>query len=144
MGKPKIAGQLIAVGAAIFNDDCELLLGKRSSKDRFLPGNWEIFGGKTDLGESLTKALVREVAEEAGLRVKVNSPYFIYDFIYEKPGSFFQMVEIDFHCQIVGNAAVKLSHEHQDFAWAKGEDLKKFKMSRQMKKSVLEAFRTKP
>jgi 8-oxo-dGTP pyrophosphatase MutT (NUDIX family) len=41
-------------------------------------GNWELPGGRVDLGESAVDAVVREVAEEAGLEVKVTALAGVY------------------------------------------------------------------
>lgn len=45
------------------------LLGKRSSAVNN-GGAWNLFGGRVDRGEAPAKALMRELAEEAGLRIK--------------------------------------------------------------------------
>jgi 8-oxo-dGTP diphosphatase len=45
------------------------LLGKRSSAVNN-GGAWNLFGGRVDRGEAPAEALMRELAEEAGLRIK--------------------------------------------------------------------------
>ena len=52
--------------AAIFNERREVLLEKRSDN-----GFWGLPGGAVDIGESVAKAVVREVSEETGLLVRI-------------------------------------------------------------------------
>lgn len=55
--------------AAIFNQNGELLLQKRSDT-----GKWGLPGGALELGETLEDGVIREVYEETGLKIK---PIFI-------------------------------------------------------------------
>ena len=58
----------VGVGAVVLDDDRVLLVrrGQPPSVDR-----WSIPGGLVELGERLEEAVVREVAEECGLRIRV-------------------------------------------------------------------------
>lgn len=47
----------------------KFLLGKRSSAVNN-GGMWNFFGGRIDCGEAPSRALMRELAEEAGIRIK--------------------------------------------------------------------------
>ncbi|MGX7198823.1 NUDIX hydrolase [Enterococcus nangangensis] len=60
VGKRKII--LNFVGACVFNDCGEVLLQRRSDKNK-----WGFPGGAVELGESLEETLLRELAEETGL-----------------------------------------------------------------------------
>ena len=57
----------ISVGAMIFNQKRELFLSKRSQNVTNERGCWEIPGGKVDFGETLQKAIKREMLEEYGV-----------------------------------------------------------------------------
>lgn len=59
--------------AAVFNEKGELLLQKRGDKKK-----WGLVGGTLELGETLEQAVVREVFEETGLKVKPTSVIGIY------------------------------------------------------------------
>lgn len=53
-------------------------------------GNWELPGGRIDLGESAETAVVREVAEEAGLDIVVTGLSGVYTdpaYVVRYPGS---------------------------------------------------------
>jgi 8-oxo-dGTP diphosphatase len=59
---------LTGVGAVIFRGE-EVLLVRRGQEPA--RGSWSLPGGLVELGESLTAALTREIAEETGLTVKI-------------------------------------------------------------------------
>lgn len=83
-----------------------LLLNKR--------GEWDLPGGRPDPGENHEAALVREVREEAGLAVAVGGA--LGEHLFEVlPQRFVRIVA--FACDLVGEAEVTLSHEHQDVHW---------------------------
>lgn len=65
-----------AAGAAVFLfDGSRVLLGRRTRRaGHRYPGAWDAVGGKTEKGESLLEALVREAREEAGVEPLGASP----------------------------------------------------------------------
>lgn len=57
---------------AIVEHDGNILVGKKIEKpSRFLSNTWHIPGGKVDSGEDEKIALIREIEEEAGIKIKV-------------------------------------------------------------------------
>jgi 8-oxo-dGTP diphosphatase len=60
--------QKICVGAFIHRDGNILIL-RRSKKETFLPGYWDIPGGKMNFGESTEEALRRECKEEINVDI---------------------------------------------------------------------------
>jgi len=64
--------------AAIFTPK-GLLVGQRESEP--FKGYWECPGGKVEAGESLTEALVREIAEEGDAKVMTARSMFDYNVI---------------------------------------------------------------
>ena len=61
---------IVGVGAIIFEGG-RVLLAKRGKPPS--PGNWSIPGGALELGETLEDACRREVMEETGLCVKIET-----------------------------------------------------------------------
>lgn len=57
------------VGAAILRDGTVLAARRTSPPDA--AGRWELPGGKVEPGETPEAALVREIAEELGVRIEV-------------------------------------------------------------------------
>lgn len=58
------------IAVAVVLRDEDVLIGLRPA-DGLLPGFWEFPGGKVEQGESYQQAVVREVLEETGLRVRI-------------------------------------------------------------------------
>lgn len=61
----------VGVGAIILNSKKELFLTKRGKKAQNEVGKWEFPGGAVHFGETLRKALKREVLEEFGIKIDV-------------------------------------------------------------------------
>lgn len=64
------SGKVLEVAVAVIVRDGHVLVTRRPKKGSFA-GYWEFPGGKREEGESLTEAVVREIAEELGVRVEV-------------------------------------------------------------------------
>jgi len=56
------------VGAWIFDSQGRIFMTKRSPEKRFMPNRWENTGGGVQAGETPEAAMLRELAEEIGLR----------------------------------------------------------------------------
>jgi 8-oxo-dGTP pyrophosphatase MutT (NUDIX family) len=63
---PAAQGVLPAAYAVVRDDFGRVLLVQRADD-----GNWELPGGRIDVGESAVEAVVREVGEEAGVAIEV-------------------------------------------------------------------------
>lgn len=101
------------IGArAIVRDGSAALLIRRSADVKWDPGLWELPGGKADYGETLQRALVREAREETGLTLEIGRPVHVSHFVKEP----FWVTSVTFVCEAVAGD-VRLSHEHDEFAW---------------------------
>lgn len=56
---------------AIVEYEGQVLVGKKINSNHFLSNTWHIPGGKPELNETEEQALVREIEEEAGIKIKV-------------------------------------------------------------------------
>ena len=71
---------------------------------------WELPGGRIELGESSTECLAREIAEELDLRAEVGAP--IDTYLFEVvPGK--HVFIATYACALVGAFAPRVSHEHK-------------------------------
>ena len=62
-----------AVTAVVIDDDGRILLIHRTDNDR-----WALPGGEVELGESVSRAVIREVHEETGIDVEITGLVGIY------------------------------------------------------------------
>ena len=62
-----------------------LLLVQKSLDDPFNPGKWEVPGGRMTFGEDVDAHICREVQEEVGIEVLPERPFFIWQWLLEKP-----------------------------------------------------------
>lgn len=97
------ARPILGVGALIFDGDRILLVQR--GKDP-LRGYWSLPGGAVETGEPLELALEREVLEETGLEVTVDSLAVVFERIMPDAAGTceFHYVLIDFYCRAVGGA----------------------------------------
>jgi mutator protein MutT len=107
----------MAVRALLLDEDGKSLLLRRSDSSRYFAGMWEWPGGKCDPGETIDKALMREVEEETGLQIKVTDFIGADDFVMSE----IHVVSLYMKAKIVGGV-VTLSGEHDDFTWVFPED----------------------
>jgi len=97
----------VSVKGVVIHDGCVLLLLNER-------GEWDLPGGRPDLGEDHRAALRREVREETGLEVEVGAA--IDGHLFEVlPGRFVRI--LPFACRLVGGREVVLSHEHLETRW---------------------------
>jgi 8-oxo-dGTP diphosphatase len=117
--KQLLAFVRIEVVAAIIRKNGSILITKRPDRVH-LAGLWEFPGGKVEPGETLQLALIREIREELGIEICVDSEYCRVDHDYPS-----RSVRLNFlNCTILGGepqplavAAVK---------WVSPEDLRHF------------------
>jgi 8-oxo-dGTP diphosphatase len=72
--------QRIVNGGFIVHEG-KFLLMKRADNDTFLPGVWEIPGGKLEFGENPLDGAKREIKEEAGLDIELVSSLSIWTYV---------------------------------------------------------------
>lgn len=66
-------------------------------------GRWSLPGGALEVGETLHQAVIREVAEETGLKVEPVRLVGVYEHIVEEGGRIrYHFTLIDFLCRLVG------------------------------------------
>ncbi len=128
----------VGVGGVVFRDGRVLLI--RRGKPPLL-GRWMIPGGTVELGETLETALVREMAEETGLRVAPQQVLTVFERI-EADGTkvSYHFVIIDYLCRWISGEACAGS-DAQEVAWVREEDLPAYELTPKALEVVREGFR---
>lgn len=114
----------ITVKAVVINDREEALLVKRPEANHHGAGKWDFPGGKLEAGENFEEGLEREIKEELGIEVEVETILLVHDFgnKYDKEYA------IGKEDLLIGgkglrflarykSGEIKLSHEHDEFEW---------------------------
>ena len=116
--------QKVAIHALIKNSEGKYLVTRRSKKNDWQPGFFDIPGGTVEFGEEPEKALLREVLEETGLLVKIIKPIYIFAYLSNPGRHQFQIV---YECDYEGGSVKLNPEEHDDRKWVDLEGIKKIK-----------------
>lgn len=106
--------------AIIFNDQGKVLTIRRSKTSPTRPFYWDLPGGILDFGENTNDAILREIKEETGLRVKNLSV--IGAKSWHEGENFW--VTICYVAKAITKNIV-LSYEHDDFMWVMPREFQK-------------------
>ncbi len=136
---PRPDALLPAAFGAVRDAEGRILLVRRADD-----GNWELPGGRIDVGETAAEAVVREVAEEAGLTVKVTSVAGVYSdpgHVLAYPnGEVRQQFAVCFHCWSTGGEPRPDGRESVAAAWFDPAETHKLVMHPTMRKRLLHAL----
>jgi ADP-ribose pyrophosphatase YjhB (NUDIX family) len=134
-------GELLpAAYAAIRNSESHLLLVRRADDE-----NWELPGGRVDIGESASETVVREVAEETGLVIKVTGVLGVYSdpghvLAYPAEGAVRQQFAVCFHAWAVDGAIHPDLHETIAAEWFEPDEVSHLAMHPSMRRRVDDAL----
>jgi len=118
----------------------KVLIVKRSDSETFLPGYYEMPGGKVDFGENPADAIEREFKEEVGLNVKAIRPVVLFSYMSDNGNR--HTVDITYLLEMNDeNGNVMLGSGHTDFKWITKEEINNYKISDNMKNCILAGFR---
>lgn len=105
---------MTVVVAAIIQDEFGNFLCAKRGDWKSLPGKWEFPGGKANIDEPLSDALVREIAEELNAKISV---------IREFHRNQFEDIQlISFVCELIGTKPTQ-STDHSELRWVSEGDL---------------------
>jgi len=68
----------VVAKTVVLNDNQEVLIMRRSASDDNRPGEWDFPGGGVEDNEDILAAAVRELDEEAGIKVGANTLKLVY------------------------------------------------------------------
>jgi len=138
---------LVGVGGVVI-DNMRALLIRRASPP--LQGQWSIPGGMLELGETLEQGVVRELAEETGLEVKVDELLEVFERIFPAPPNAdgspgdasrpqYHFVILDYLCELRGGT-LRAGSDALEYAWALEEELLKFDLTVAATRVLRKAF----
>lgn len=102
--------------------DKSLLLAKRSKRVR-KPNVWNFFGGCLDSGESPEQAVLRELWEEAHIRLRGRDVMKLGRRRLHEPSREYDVRELHYYIFLTDKKPrPRLNREHSDYAWFSPED----------------------
>jgi 8-oxo-dGTP diphosphatase len=138
---------MVGVGGVVIDQGRTLLIRRGSAP---LKGEWSIPGGLLEVGETLEAGVLRELAEETGLEVRVLELIEVFERIFPAPPKAdgtpgdaarpqYHFVILDYLCDIRGGTLAAGS-DALEFVWAREEDLPKFDVTVAVKRVLRKAF----
>lgn len=131
---------LVPVAFAVVRDRSGAVLLVR----RIDTGNWELPGGRVEVGETAAAAAVREVAEEAGLRIRVTalaglftSPRHVVAYSH---GEVRQQFAVCFHARPLGGRLHPDGTETDAAGWFRPADLDALRIHPSMRLRIAESL----
>ncbi len=124
----------LIVEAISKNEKGELLLLKRSGKNTYFKGLWQLPGGKVDFGENVQEAITREIKEETGSVCSFPKISKVFSFNQEFNGFKGKVFLMVFDCEPIKK--VVLSEDHVEFNFFSLKEIKKIPLTPISKKSI--------
>jgi ADP-ribose pyrophosphatase YjhB (NUDIX family) len=117
-------GITVAVGAVIEDEEGKLLLVKhRPERGGFWQGRWICPGGELEKGEGIGEGIIREVAEETHLEIRLTTPLVPFDRIVKSQGeTILHVIYIDYLAKVVGGE-LKPDSDVGEAVWVPKEEL---------------------
>jgi 8-oxo-dGTP diphosphatase len=129
---------LVGVGAIIIEGG-RVVLVKRGHAP--LLGKWSIPGGVLEVGETLRKAVVREVLEETGLTIEPGELLGVFErMVPDEQGRMrYHYLLIDFLCRrVAGELAA--GDDAEEARWFSREELRALELARETEEVILKGF----
>ncbi|HKB88769.1 MAG TPA: NUDIX hydrolase [Patescibacteria group bacterium] len=134
----QIVQKIVAGGVIIKNS--KVLIAQRAANEEAYPNLWEVPSGKKEPMEKIEDTVIREVYEETGLKTKIINVIDVFNFNIEKTDEIRDVTQVIFLLELNKESNVKLSTEHQNFAWVTKDELNKYNLSKETKTAIEKAF----
>ena len=130
---------LVGVGGVVVKGQ-QILLVRRARAP--LRGQWSLPGGLVETGETLAAAVRREIAEETGLRVRVERIVEVLDCMTRDSRRRVQYhyVLVDFLCRVQGGR-LRAASDVSEARWVRRDQLAKYGLRAVPRRVIDKAFR---
>jgi 8-oxo-dGTP pyrophosphatase MutT (NUDIX family) len=127
----------VAVKAVIKNKAGKFLIMREGER-------WQAVGGRLEKGEKLEDGLRRETEEETGITdLTVGKAIHVDEWFSKPEGELKHIVAIFFLCE-TSATEVRLSSEHQEFAWVVPDELDDYEtLEKEIKQAIIIASELK-
>jgi len=128
----------VGVGGIVFQDD-KVLLVKRGREPGL--GKWSIPGGAVEIGETVNRAIQREIEEETGLIVEVIDLIEIFERIIPDPQGriLYHYILLDYWCVIKGGQLMAQS-DADEAGFFPVVSLKTINLPQETERVILKAY----
>ena len=121
----------VTVKAVIQNEQGKFLIVREGER-------WQAVGGRLEKGEKLREGLCREAEEETGITdLDIGKVIYVDEWFAKPEGELKHIVALFFLCK-TNSGEIKLSEEHQEYAWVLPSELEKYDDS--IEKEIREAI----
>ena len=119
---------IVGVGAIIIRNGRILIVKRKSEPGK---GKWSVPGGLVELGETVGQAVVREVKEECGLDVEVDSLIDVVDSLTkdERGDIKYHFVILDFFVKLKGGK-LKPGDDAEEVKWVPLKEVEKYDLTK--------------
>ncbi len=124
---------------AIIRKNGKVLVLKRSKWNKIYRHSWQMPEGGVEFGETLQRALARELKEETDLKLKkcelIAAGSSTINYFTKR---FWHFIRIFYKCDVGGS--IKLSKAHEEYRWVTKTQLKKLPLVKGFNYSQLEKW----
>jgi mutator protein MutT len=114
------------VVAAVIRKGKKILITKRL-KGSFMGGRWEFPGGKVECDEDYEQALIREIAEELGIRINIINLFHLNHHVYDlEGGKKRKVLLISYEAEVPDGEGEIQCIGVEEYRWIKPAELKKY------------------
>lgn len=125
----------VGAGAVILNRKGEIFLALRGPQARNERHRWEFPGGSVEFGETLKRALVREIREEYGFSIEVVRLLDVVDHIIPKESQ--HWVSPTFLCRYKsGTPRIREPHKCSEIGWFPLDRIPRSRLTSASRKSL--------
>jgi 8-oxo-dGTP diphosphatase len=129
---------VVGVGGVVIADELALLIRRGHPP---LEGRWSIPGGTLEVGETIAEGIIRELAEETGIQVRILDLIEVFERIFRDASGRVQyhFVILDYLCEVMSGMA-RAGGDAVDVAWAREDELPRFELTETATRVLKKAF----